>query len=711
MSSDPTARLAAELAARSDAELATLLSRRPDLISPPAPSFAALAARAGGRASVELALAGLPTPTLAVAQALALGPSPSFAGQSQDSPGAAAAGTPAVEEAAEPGSNAASTPATSASLHTQALMEATGLSAVQVEEELARLAALALAPQGEPLPILATIFHSEPVLSPVPPAPSAADLDTQPADAAIATAAQKAEEIVRLVVALLEEWEREGAPILRSGGVGVRALARTAQALELEPTTAATVIEIAAAAGLLGLSDDGDAWVPSAEAEDFLAIDTAQRWALLAEVWSRTMRTPWLVGTRADDGVLRPVLGEDVEAGWARGLRARTLALLSALPEGVVATPAWVEAVLTYERPRRPAPEGAVAAILAEWELLGLTGGGSPSPAVAALSRGSSSERKEPASQAGEPRESRAGDQATVLQALEAALSSMLPPTVDMLLVQSDLTAIVPGRPSPGLAELMERSSEVESRGGALTVRLTAESVRRALDSGLGSRELLEALARYSPSPLPATLEALIEDAQRHHGQIRVREIRSLLRIADLAVAAELLADKRLAELALSEVAPGVLVSAAPAGQVLRLLRSAGFAPVMEDESGHLVLAGDSGRRRRQPAPESAQPGAPEVRRRRPQPRDLLALISRMRASGDDALGGAEDPVHVLAMLRQARAKRSPLWLTIVGPDGARQERRVRVMALEAGRVRLADLARETELTVAVHRIAAARSE
>ena len=37
--------------------------------------------------------------------------------------------------------------------------------------------------------------------------------------------------------------------------------------------------------------------------------------------------------------------------------------------------------------------------------------------------------------------------------------------------------------------------------------------------------------------------------------------------------------------------------------------------------------------------------------------------------------------------------------------DGAVQERQVRVMAVEPGRVRLRDVVRETELTVAVHRI------
>ena len=43
--------------------------------------------------------------------------------------------------------------------------------------------------------------------------------------------------------------------------------------------------------------------------------------------------------------------------------------------------------------------------------------------------------------------------------------------------------------------------------------------------------------------------------------------------------------------------------------------------------------------------------------------------------------------------------------LRLAGTDGAVQERRVRVLEVEPGRVRLADLRRQTELTVGVHRI------
>ena len=71
----------------------------------------------------------------------------------------------------------------------------------------------------------------------------------------------------------------------------------------------------------------------------------------------------------------------------------------------------------------------------------------------------------------------------------------------------------------------------------------------------------------------------------------------------------------------------------------------------------------------------------------------------------------ATDPVHSLALLRQAQTSRTHLQLRLAGSDGAVQERRVRVLAVEPGRVRIADVVRQTELTVAVHRIVSVNSE
>ena len=559
--------------------------------------------------------------------------------------------------------------------------------------------------------------------------PEAGDLETVGADVVASEASFHAEEAVRLVAALLEEWGREGGTIRRTGGVSARALARTADALGLEADAAARIIEIAAGAGLLGLDDDGAAWVPSSLAAGWLTDSLPQRWAPLALAWSGSARTPWLTGTRDDDGTLRAVLSPDLEAGWAARLRARVLALLGDLPPGASATPAFVRAALTWQSPRRTIPGGAISAVLAEAETLGITGGGALTEAGRILARRAAASLDEQApGLSGGPggptdpgdagRAEEAGGDAhaeplsddQVLTALEAALAVDLPAAVEMILVQSDLTAIVPGRPAPELAALLERTSVVESRGGALTVRFTPESVRGALDVGYRAEEITQEIGRYSPTPLPDSLSVLIQDAARHHGAVRVRAVSALLRIGDEATAAGLLAEPRLKDLGLDQVAPGILVATASAGQVLRELRATGLAPVTEDASGHLVVGPATAQQARR-APEPTRPGSEHsVRRRRPGRRELTTLVGRLRvgqealqAAGETAV--ATDPVHALAVLRQAQSSRSRLRLSLAGPDGAVQERQVRVMAVEPGRVRLRDVVRETELTVAVHRI------
>ena len=557
-------------------------------------------------------------------------------------------------------------------------------------------------------------------------APEAGDLETVGADVVASEASFHAEEAVRLVAALLEEWGREGGTIRRTGGVSARTLARTADALDLETDSAARIIEIAAGAGLLGLDDDGATWVPSSLAAGWLTDSLPQRWAPLALAWSGSARTPWLTGTRDDDGTLRAVLGPDLEAGWAARLRARVLALLGDLPPGTSATPAFVRAALTWQRPRRTIPGGAISAVLAEAETLGITGGGALTEAGRILARRVAASLDEqdtglsggPGGRGGANRAEETGGAAhaeplsddETLAALEAALAADLPAAVEAILVQSDLTAIVPGRPAPELAALLERTSVVESRGGALTVRFTPESVRGALDVGYRAEEITQEISRYSPTPLPDSLSVLVQDAARHHGAVRVRAVSALLRVGDEATAAGLLAEPRLRDLGLDEVAPGILVATASAGQVLRELRATGLAPVTEDASGHLVVGPATAQQARR-APEPTRPGSEHsVRRRRPGRRELTTLVGRLRV-GQEALqtageaAVATDPVHALAVLRQAQSSRSRLRLRLAGPDGAVQERQVRVMAVEPGRVRLRDVVRETELTVAVHRI------
>ena len=474
----------------------------------------------------------------------------------------------------------------------------------------------------------------------------------------------------------------------------MRGLNRSAEALHVSLTQAATVIELTAGAGLLGLDQDGSAWIPSREDPAWSGDPLPERWAALVVAWAGSDRAPWLVGRRGPDNTLRAVLHPETAAPWVSTLRRRLLRLLLSLPEGTALTADFAYATLSTSRPRRRPERTAVEALLAQAELLGLTGSGALSAGGRVLARALAGQVE---------------DEEELLGSLARTLAADLPTPVGVLLVQSDLTAVVPGRPTPELADLLERCTRVESRGGALTVRFTAESVRAALDAGELPDRLLERLARFSPGPLPSTLTSLVHDAARHHGAVRVRAVVSVLRAPDPAVTAGLLADRRLSDLGLSELAPGVLAASAPVGQVLRALRAAGLAPVLEDADGELVLGQQVEAHGPRPEPERLE--AVPVRRRRPAARDLMVLVGRMR-KGEEAWraagGGAHtatDPVHALAVMRQARATRTPVLLRLAGTDGVVQERRVRVLEVEPGRVRLADLRRQTELTVGVHRI------
>src|SRR5699024_1966110 len=99
---------------------------------------------------------------------------------------------------------------------------------------------------------------------------------------------------------------------------------------------------------------------------------------------------------------------------------------------------------------------------------------------------------------------------------LAAALEQAAPPPVHEVLLDADLTAVVPGRPAERLLPLLDWT-EVVSRGGALTLRFTTASVRRALGAGRDAEALLVLLENASRSPVPQALTYLLRDEQRRH--------------------------------------------------------------------------------------------------------------------------------------------------------------------------------------------------
>jgi len=542
-------------------------------------------------------------------------------------------------------------------------------------------------------------------------APDLADVPHRPTTTVAVESATAGERCVRLVGRLLRQWEHEPPGVLRAGGLAVRELRRTAQLLEVDEVEAAFVVELAYAAGLLAADDDEPAaFVPTTDADPWWALDLPQRWTQLAAAWLATTRTPWLVGTRDDRGSLIAALDPELARPWAPRLRRSVLDVLAQSP-GAAPDADRVVDVLGWATPRSVPPRTAVEAVLREAALLGVTGAGALGEPARALGRGE-------VEQAG----------TLFAEGLAAEVSD--------LLVQGDLTGIVPGRPAPALEALLDRATDVESRGGALTVRFTPGSVRRALDDGLTADELLDQVRAFALGPLPQALEYLVRDAARRHGRLRAGAASSYVRADDPALLAGLADDPRLTALGLVQLAPTVLAAQASTHEVVEALRAHGLSPVAETPDGQVLHLERTVRRARRRGSRRAP--TPHVAR----PTDAPALVRRLRAAeqrpsgtatgtatgGPDAAdgsghrpltgaaaaspparssdGGTDDPATALALLREAAAAREDVWVELVGPSGTPERRLLRPLRVEGGRLRAADPGRESELTVAVHRIA-----
>lgn len=518
------------------------------------------------------------------------------------------------------------------------------------------------------------------------------------------TAGSSAAEVVRLTGELLELWGRESPALLRAGGLAVRELKRTSQALEVDDRTAAALIEIAYAAGLLAADGEvAPAFAPTPAYDGWRTDDPAWQWSALVSAWLTTTRTPALVGSRDDRGATRNALAPDLDRPITRELRLAVLAELAdaAARPGHSPDPTSLLDRIRWRRPRRRSVllSDLVTATRSEAELLGVTGLGALSGPGRLL-----------ATIAGEGRSVTPDDG----RALAEAIHPLLPEPVDHVLLQADLTAVAPGPLVPELNHLMSLSADVESRGGATVFRFSAASVRRALDVGWSAAELLRQLTAASRTPVPQPLTYLVEDIARRHGAIRVGGASAYLRSDDPVALDELMADRRLAALRARRLAPTVIAVQAEPATVLVELRALGLAPALESPDGALLLARPPARRtppRQPPRPTVVDPPAPTPA--------LLEAVVRSLREGERAADverehagaqpgprlGPTDPATALAALREAVAGRARVWIGYVDSDGRPVRRVVEPLAVDGGRVRAYDVAASEIRTFSVHRV------
>jgi alkylated DNA nucleotide flippase Atl1 len=584
--------------------------------------------------------------------------------------------------------------------------------------ELPREVALVLRRDGGPLG----------ALHPAPPLPEQPPLAAERVDQA---GIGQALEAVRLTSALLEALGADPAPVLRSGGMGIRELRRLARTAGLEEPVAALLTEVSYAAGLIGEAEPsrgvGDASLrPTAGYDAWSGAPLAVRWHAVVTAWLAMARQPGLVGQRvggtsggryrdrADKliGALAPEAGRTT----APGARRAVLGVLAALPPGTAATVDEVVALVGWHAPRR-AGGIDVAQVLSEAAALGVTGLGALTSYGAAL-------LDDQARPDDDPLGVRGGDAPAGVTRAAARLDALLPSPVDELVVQADLTVIVPGPPEPALAGELELVAEHESAGGASVYRVSRHSLRRALDAGYAAEDLHELFARRSRTPVPQGLRYLIDDVARAHGGLRVGSAHAYLRSDDEALVAQVLADRRLAPLGLRRLAPTVLASGASTGRLLAALREAGYAPVPEDASGAAVLVRP--RARRAPArPAVTAPADPFTASRMSRPR-LLGIIEDIRRGDAAARAARRAPATIrangtavsaqahteaMAVLQQAVRDKALVWVRYVDAHGSSTSRLVRPVSIGAGYLRAEDERTDTLHTFALHRITAASLE
>ena len=387
-------------------------------------------------------------------------------------------------------------------------------------------------------------------------------------------------DFLRWTEELAHNWSDEPPIALRSGGLGIRDLKRTAEHLGIDENCTAFVAELLYLAGLVVIDTD-DSILPTSTFDAWITRSHEERWHNLVSLWFETSRVPGLVG-KADQKNIAP-LGPELDRAGISTLRKRTIKTLA---ENVEISPSIesIEEVIKWNAPARFNSD-FVNWILREAEWLGVTGQGAISTFGIAL----------------------------LSDADELGVENALPKPVDHILIQADNSAIAPGPLTVEIANELGTIADIESRGGATVYRFSETSIRRGLDHGKTGDHIKDFLKKTSKTPVPQPLEYLINDVSKRHGRLRIGGALTYLRCEDEGLITQILHDKKNDSLQLRKLSPQVLISEVPIAEVLIALREAGYLPAAENASGILVSAPAIRRSKSRPKPPRilAESGTP----------------------------------------------------------------------------------------------------
>jgi len=368
--------------------------------------------------------------------------------------------------------------------------------------------------------------------------------------------------VLSLVEEVVSALSNEPISPLKSGGIAHRDFSALAEASQVTHEVLAAILEISFAAGLISC-DEQEGWMPSTNYDRWLTSADEVRWESLATAWLIMDRAPHLVTGETIEKV-NALSALTVRPNFS-SLRRSVLDLLQSFEPGRAITAAETVAILEWLQPRRISAlrHSAIAALLTESELLGITGAGALTSFGRLIVAGADS---------------------------TSVLAKQLPDFVDHIIVQADLTALAPGRLPVTQRRNMALIAETESSGVATTYRFTPASILRAIDHGKNAADLKQFLAGISRTEIPQPLIYLIDDVARKHGHLRIGHATMYLRCDDINILVALLADKRLKPLRLRHLAEGILITEQSDDIVLRKLREAGYSPTAENADGTMAI-------------------------------------------------------------------------------------------------------------------------
>jgi hypothetical protein len=499
----------------------------------------------------------------------------------------------------------------------------------------------AVTEQLEAWPSLGLPSPAELIEQPAPPALEAvADADARFLDRA---ASERAFATTTAVGELVTEVSIQPARELAKGGLALPDSKRLAVAMGTELHDVAAMLEIAQRSELVERGAGG--WNAGDAAADWMERPMVERWLGLAGAWLATLPAE-----------IRALLAGRPHAAWGEGL-AQYLDWL--FPAGGD----WMSDRLTrYTR---------------DAELLGITAGGTTTgPGAALLAQG--------------------------VDAARAGMLPLLPPEVDKVYVQHDLTIVAPGPLAASADARLRRIADVESRALASSYRVTQSSLTRGLAAGETRESIREFLTELSITGIPQPLEYLLVETANRYGALRVGPAddaaldalpgaKSRIRSNDATLIGAIAVDQNLHSLALEPLGDRRLVSRFEPDVVYWALTEARYPIVAENAEGEIVPV-------ERPGAAAAPPAAGN--------NGVAELLARVRRSGSSAPEEA-GAAWIVRQLEVAIRNRSGVMVTVRMPDGSEVTYALEPAAVAGGRLRSRDRRADIERTLPLSHIVA----